>query len=322
MFFNKLRKTGLLLLFAGFFSGCFCQHLTDSLLAYYPFNGNTLDYSGNSYHAWPMGASETTDRFGNTNSAYSFSGTSDFISIQYDFDFPFKTINFWFLVKSFSTTPGIIFSIDHDQLKNGRVLAETIFASGANRFAFMSGANGGNSIISENHWYMFTLLTNADSSLFYLDGKFLAKYPISTAHSNDGSNYTTLGTDRNFRHYFSGKSDDVRIYKRNLAVFEIMDLYNEKSHTAIQTAAETFKSVNISQAESSKIILNFNGFNVEESVNACIYNMAGKLLLSDVFTIGQNIISHPFEIKLLPAGFYFVKIYGSNFECVKRFFIQ
>ena len=48
--------------------------LKDGLVAYYPFNGNANDESGNGNNGTVNGATLTTDRFGNTNKAYSFNG--------------------------------------------------------------------------------------------------------------------------------------------------------------------------------------------------------------------------------------------------------
>ena len=46
---------------------------TDSLVAWWPFSGNAIDSSGNSNDGTVNGATLTTDRFGNSNSAYYFS---------------------------------------------------------------------------------------------------------------------------------------------------------------------------------------------------------------------------------------------------------
>ncbi|MGA9778350.1 MAG: hypothetical protein ACLPRE_04365 [Limisphaerales bacterium] len=43
--------------------------LTNGLLAYYPFNGNANDASGNGNNGVVYGATLTTDRFGMSNSA-------------------------------------------------------------------------------------------------------------------------------------------------------------------------------------------------------------------------------------------------------------
>ena len=47
--------------------------LNNDLLAYYPFNGNANDESGNGNNGTNNGASITSDRFGNLNSAFSLS---------------------------------------------------------------------------------------------------------------------------------------------------------------------------------------------------------------------------------------------------------
>src|SRR5450759_5181083 len=63
-------------------NACFSQiNLTQGLVAYYPFNGNANDASGNGNNPVLNNATLTTDRFGNANSAYSFNGTSNYIQI-------------------------------------------------------------------------------------------------------------------------------------------------------------------------------------------------------------------------------------------------
>ena len=55
-----------------FTNGIASADLNDGLVAYYPFNGNANDESGNGYNGTVYGATLTYDRFGNPNSAYSF----------------------------------------------------------------------------------------------------------------------------------------------------------------------------------------------------------------------------------------------------------
>ena len=50
--------------------------LNNGIVGFWPFNGNANDESGNSHNGTNNGASLTTDRFGNSNSAYSFDGAS------------------------------------------------------------------------------------------------------------------------------------------------------------------------------------------------------------------------------------------------------
>ena len=50
-------------------------------MAYYPFNGNSIDESGNGNDGTVNGATLTIDRFGNANGAYSFDGVNDYIEV-------------------------------------------------------------------------------------------------------------------------------------------------------------------------------------------------------------------------------------------------
>ena len=53
-------------------SGNVWADLNDGLVAYYPFNGNARDESGNFNDGTVHGATLTEDRFGNEGNAYSF----------------------------------------------------------------------------------------------------------------------------------------------------------------------------------------------------------------------------------------------------------
>ena len=52
----------------------------DSLVGWWPFNGNANDESGKGNNGTVNGATLTTDRNGNANSAYSFNGLNNYIS--------------------------------------------------------------------------------------------------------------------------------------------------------------------------------------------------------------------------------------------------
>ena len=60
----------------------FAQVPTNGLVAYYPFNGNANDATGNGNNGTVNGATLTSDRFGNSNSAYDFNGVDNHISIN------------------------------------------------------------------------------------------------------------------------------------------------------------------------------------------------------------------------------------------------
>src|SRR5689334_529028 len=65
-------------------------NLSQGLVAYYPFSGNPNDASGSGNNGvLQNGVQLTNDRFGSPNSAYSFDGVDDYISIPYS-----STLNF------------------------------------------------------------------------------------------------------------------------------------------------------------------------------------------------------------------------------------
>ena len=58
------------------------SNLQSGLVAWYPFDGNASDMSGNENHGTVNGATLGTDRHGFAGKAYSFDGVDDWISIN------------------------------------------------------------------------------------------------------------------------------------------------------------------------------------------------------------------------------------------------
>ena len=52
-------------------------------MAYYPFDGNVNDESGNGLDGMPFNISLTEDRFGNENQAYNFNGNGSKINLPF-----------------------------------------------------------------------------------------------------------------------------------------------------------------------------------------------------------------------------------------------
>ena len=74
--------------------------LSNGLVAYYPFDGNASDMSGNGNHGTVNGATLVPDKEGNENSAFYFDGVNDYIDLGKLGNFSSKigtsTIHFWF----------------------------------------------------------------------------------------------------------------------------------------------------------------------------------------------------------------------------------
>ena len=72
--------------------------LKEGLVAYYPFNGNANDESGNGNHGVVNGATLTNDRFGTSNNAFDFDGISNNIKIgkNISLNSDYLSISIWF----------------------------------------------------------------------------------------------------------------------------------------------------------------------------------------------------------------------------------
>ena len=108
------RKITILTLFAvlGLSGLLQAQIPTTGLVGYWPFNGNANDESGTGNNGTVNGATLTTDRFGNANSAYNFNGSSEFIEVTHNSSLTFTTgvsFSFWLNIPDSSlNTTGLV----------------------------------------------------------------------------------------------------------------------------------------------------------------------------------------------------------------------
>lgn len=226
------------------------ENLRDGLIAYYPFNGNAGDSSGNDNHGTVISASLTTDRFGNANKAYSFDGTSSYINIgnktiikRYNSDY---TISAWVYMNSFSSTSlsdilsNRVGASDGFPIGIGSSVA-ILGSLGSDLGKFASLVKGGastsivtnTSALSTGQWYLVTVTfkyngNNTNEVKIYLDG-VLNKSGIHDDVPDPLSFPTYIGfnpgTNAPQAYHFDGKMDEVRMYGRILSESEVAQLY-------------------------------------------------------------------------------------------------
>ncbi len=197
------------------------------LVADYSFSGNANDDSGNGYDATVNGATLTTDRFGNPNSAYEFDGINDFIDTETTFDYQERTISLW--VMAYDTlTDRVVISQDANTLNYGR------FSIAFNNGGGIVGAAGGEApqqIYNQpnlNEWYHIVLVRNSTTTKTYVNGNLTQTGVSGTLGSSfDPNPETVIGVHRDeSQRFFSGKIDDVKIFDCELSTTEIDSLYN------------------------------------------------------------------------------------------------
>jgi hypothetical protein len=207
------------------------------LVAYYPFNGNANDESGNNYHGVIDGATLTTDRKGVTNKAFSFNGTNGRIRVEDTPNLNFSSsfsISFWAKMNTWGngTSAGIISKKINDP-GNGYVFYND--GGHLNKINFrLKGSSATNNIMPSNatvsigSWEFWTMIYNASNGTtrIYKNGIF----DISHASVNIGNMSNTaplyFGYSQTWNGYLNGLLDEIRIYNRAITDAEVLQIYN------------------------------------------------------------------------------------------------
>ncbi len=201
----------------------------EGLVAYYPFNGNANDESGNGNDGIVNGATLTTDRFGNENSAYSFDGGDDYIHIPYSEDFNFDPSGQFTLVAWANTN---VLDVSHHIIT--KAPSNTVWDYGLtidNNNLYLFGHHSQHEAYSTtqaqtNSWHMVVGVYDNANWKIYIDGVLENDNTASSITQSSGGiaigrkGETELG-------YFNGKIDDVSIYSIVLSQFEIDSIYHE-----------------------------------------------------------------------------------------------
>jgi hypothetical protein len=203
--------------------------LTNGLIAYYPFNGNAHDLSGNNHHGTVYNAVLTADRNGNANSAYSFNGSNTRIEIPDNINFHMSnfTIAAWVKIDPISQT------IVSKSYGNGVFNSFTI---GYDNNALASAVSDGSSSAVyysapyslSGNWFHYAVSFDDQNNevKFFVNGSLISATTsnITLAYDN---NILTIGCEyqNGVPAYFtSGKIDEVRVYNRPLTNPEIREL--------------------------------------------------------------------------------------------------
>jgi len=214
----------------------------DLYIAYYPFNGNPNDESGNGYNGTVYGATLTDGVKGNTNTAYSFSKatSNNYIDMARAATTNEITITVWF--RRSDTTDGWII--------NNRTSASTVaqaeyqlyFYQGANLAFSLWNSNGDittttfSSVLNSttDTWTFASITVNSSGVVNVYKNAVLDGTGILSGAINTGSLFTRIGkpgwmnslspTELNF----NGSIDNIRIYGKALSIEEILTIYNEE----------------------------------------------------------------------------------------------
>lgn len=210
----------------GFFitTNLLSQDITDGLVGYWPFNGNANDESGNNNHGTVNGATLITDRFGNEESAFEFTGDANDniaipdLGITSDTHF---TISTW--VKP-GLLPDYMAILGYDRThrllvqSDGKMLTQF----DGNHFS-ETGA-----VVSEK-WNHVVYCFDGAKAYWFING--LQSGGMRETDKPDWSAPFFIGSYGEVHYPFVGSIDEVRVYNRVLDETEIEELYSGESIT-------------------------------------------------------------------------------------------
>ena len=226
---------------------------TNGLVGWWPFNGNANDESGNGNNGIVNGATLTTDRNGNINSAYSFDGNSNIslnnVSLSNVIKYSYTG---WFKKASTTINQGAnIISMSNPCNGPGGL---RVGIGGNNQFCFGAEFQSCSSVwqysqnqnYSDNTWHFFAAVYDGNIGqiqsselILYIDGVLIPQTPFTQGNTgnviapinNLGIIALIGGLDGIIRDI-----DDIGIWNRALTDCEIQNLYNSSNPTNTTTA--------------------------------------------------------------------------------------
>jgi len=221
-------------------SPAFPANLANGLVGYWPFCGDANDESGNGNNGTVNGATLTSDRFGNPNSAYYFDGVNASIATNANFSNSnnAKSISVW---AKFSDLGNRGWLVSNNTCINGSNYdGFGFFQEGPSQNFYFYGMNNGDRLISNqldtSLFYHFVAAFQQDTLKVYLNGlEVTASYnPLNTNSANGvlfGDRFSGVlsgpcGNDNLTGGLFNGILDDIGIWNRALNASEVQQLYN------------------------------------------------------------------------------------------------
>ncbi|MFN0158293.1 MAG: LamG-like jellyroll fold domain-containing protein [Bacteroidota bacterium] len=208
------------------------------LVAFYPFNGNANDESGNGNNGTVFGATLVNDRFGNTGKAYGFNGVDNSIQIPHSSSFAFSstqqfTFTAWIKINSYqhqaiafkgaASTPGTYFNewaiaIEPDSTLRLKVNSDSVNSI----YSYLVSSPS----LQIDQWSQVTAVWDGVSAIMklYLDGNEVG----ATAAVSQIVSLTSMSLHLGYvgDGPLDGLLDDISIYNRSLSAAEVDSLYH------------------------------------------------------------------------------------------------
>jgi len=195
--------------------------LKNGLVAYYPFNGNANDESGNGNDGTVNGATLGVDRHGVSGKSYEVSQEKgvELPSLQELAGSNPRTISLW--VQHEGNNQGKVFAYGGDGPR--QVFGISLHPD---QYIFWAGYDDSTIDQIDSEWRVHTITYDGTNLQYYIDAQLELERDIAL-ETQQGKIYLGDGlTWDTHSSYFNGSIDEVRIYNRALSAFEVKALYD------------------------------------------------------------------------------------------------
>lgn len=220
-------------------------NLNNGLIAYYPFNGNANDESGNNKHGTVYGARLAKDFFGNENQAYYFDGNGAYICTSLYTSLAEATYSALIKPVGFEIHGYSSSIIDNG---DGNACGEAMLMFGpegitAGRWYSICGYTAAN-FTQLDVWYHTIAVFSQTSTQIYVNGQLISSIPVANLGDiyNSYDYYCIGGIRGGSGEYFNGTIDQVRVYSRALLSNEIQMLFSLDTTPASSSSSSTADS--------------------------------------------------------------------------------
>jgi hypothetical protein len=222
-----LTATEVTALYSSYGAGINTAKGEQGLVGWWPLDGNARDYSPYAHNGTVNGATLTTDREGKANSAYSFNGTSNYISIP-DFDLStYITESAWVYPTASSQTTKILGKHSGGSDVQGTLGTNTGYAWFEINTGGVYRSVMAPSPLAVNSWSLITATYDGTNAKLYVNGALVTTIAATGAIANNNLSWGIASIQGGgFSAGFAGSVDDVRIYNRALAASEVSAIYN------------------------------------------------------------------------------------------------
>lgn len=200
----------------------------NGLAAWWKFNGDMNDSSGNGKNLTNNGATSTTGQNGAVNNAFSFNGAgnnatvANVMNMNNDF-----TISMWIKGSEISSWRWILNLNNYGTANDGGIT----FTTNAYKIRWSYGAWFTDALLVANtttdsvSWYHVAFGRSGGTLFSYLNGASAGIFQNAASNNINTSASLKLGQGPSGSDWYGGSLDDVRIYNRALSTSEISSIY-------------------------------------------------------------------------------------------------